>query len=206
MAVTFKNDAEAQAYADKLVLDSAGLPPLTEDVETISQLLKHSTTIGRDIFSIDRFTQWVAARTQSLTQAAAGSNLFNSAPCPITEQEFAKYAPNVIHCIFVNEDELKRIPQGLGQRLRCDKKHGDPRENPRTGTKSGGSYKSGAFGYWLGGPILQSVNVPGKGTQMVRYRPTINMAAENSGAGQKTRNRDAQQGQVDGEDEELLEE
>lgn len=190
MATMFKNAAEAQDYAGKLTLDGDGLPPLTEDPGTIGQLVNHGVQVGKDILTMDRMIQWINKRQEAATVSAAGNNFFSSGPCPINEAEFGKYAPEVIHCLFLTEAELEKVNKAVGavgQGLRCVKKWGPPRRNPKTGKDSGGRYKTGGFGYWLGGVVAQHVDVPGRGKQLVKYRPTINMAAENSGAGQKTR-------------------
>ncbi len=194
VATSFKNEVEAQEYAAGLTLDNEGLPPIDQDPNAMGQLVGFSTQVGRDIFTVDRLMKWVAKRTDALTVSAAGNNFFSSGPCPISEAEFGKHAPDVIHALFLTEAELAKVQAAvgtIGQSLRCVKKWGPPRRNPKTGKDSGGRYKTGAFGYWLGGVIAQHINIPGRGKQLVKYRPTINMAAENSGAGQKTRQKAA---------------
>ncbi len=183
MATMFKTQAEAQDYASKLTLEGDGLPSTQEDPTTVGQLLQHSVQLGKDIFSVDRFVQWTSKRTNAMTQAAAGRNAFSaSGPCPITEEEFGKYAPDDLACVFFTPGDMKLLekafPTGIGQRLRSKKKWGEPRLNDKTGEKSGGRYGSGSFGWWFGGVVAINVDVPGKGSFTVKGRPTINMALE----------------------------
>lgn len=188
--VMIRNAEEADEYAKGLTLDNEGLPPITEDPDAIGKLVEFGTQVGKDVFNVQRLMNWVSKRTDAQVTSAAGNNFFSSGPCSIDEKEFGKHAPDVIHAVFLTDQELVKVEAAvgtIGQRLRCVKKWGNPRRNPKTGKDSGGRYKTGAFGYWLGGVIVQHVDIPGRGKQLVKYRPTINMAAENSGAGQKTR-------------------
>lgn len=183
MSVVLQTLQDAQDYANKLTLDIEGLPPLTEDPGVIGQLLKHQTTVGKDVFTLDRFLQWSDKRTRSQVQAASSRNPFGSAgPCPITEDEFIRFGPEKIVCLFLTPKEVillqKAFPTGIGQVLNSKKKAGEKGVNPKTGKVSGGRYKSGAFGYWLGGKVTIPMEVPGKGEVYVTGRPTINMALE----------------------------
>lgn len=202
MSTVLNTVQDAQNYANKLTLDIEGLPPLTEDPGVMGQLMKHQVQVGRDVFTLDRFLQWTDKRTRSQVQAATARNPFGSSgPCPITEDEFIKYAPEKITCIFLNQKEVallaKAFPTGIGQVLNSKKKAGEKGTvNPKTGKTSGGRYNSGAFGYWLGGKVSLPIEVPGKGEVYVTGRPTINMALEG------TKRTDGSTGAAEGHGEE----
>lgn len=196
------NAAEALEFSRTLTLENDGLPSVTEDIDNVSQLYAHGIQVGKDVFTLDRFIKWTEKKTQAQVQAASsgGGGFGKAQPCPITEAEFGKYAPDQLHCLFFTPAQFKQLqtafPAGLGQPLRSMKKWGEPKLNPKTGKKSGGRYKSGSYGYFLSGVVAIPVEVPDKGIMTVRGRPTINMALE----GTKVHDDDAQMG--DGEDEE----
>jgi hypothetical protein len=187
MATIAKIETPEQAleYAGQLTLDSEGLPPLNESATLISKLVQFSTQVGKDIFTLDRFVRWNDKVRSQAVQAAAGQNQFSAVKCPVSEEEFIKYAPDQIACIFFNSDQLARMekllpgfPAGFGQILRCKKKAGEAQLNPKTGTKSGGRYKGGKYGYWYGGVVTQTVKLPNGKTEVIKGRPSINMVLE----------------------------
>ena len=208
------NAVEAQEYAGTLVLDGNGLPPTSEPAPAIATLLQHQVTVGKDIFTMDRFLKWNDKVREEAVVSAAGRNAFSTAgPCPVSEEEFGKYAPEIIHCAFFSEQEFKQLvkafpaasgqPAGIGQFLRCKKKWGEAKGpvNPKTGKRSGGRYGSGSYGWWFGGQVAMQIDIPDKAPAIVKGRPTINMALEGTKI-KKDGSNGPMTGEGEGEDEE----
>lgn len=153
-------DNDAVKFASTLVLDHSGLPPADADEAGLMSLTQFPTVnLGSGAWSITRHLQWSAKKAREVSNLASQSG-FGKIVCPITETEFEKYAPSTINATV------------HGVRLNCIKKVGAKKINPKTGKPSGGAFKGGKFGYWLGGKVAVEIN--GK---TVFFQPTINMVA-----------------------------
>jgi hypothetical protein len=190
------NETQAQEYADSLTLDSDGLPLASEPPELVAELVKHQVRVGKDIFTLDHFIKWNAKVKTKAVNEAAGQNQFSAVECPVSEEEFGKFAPETISCVFFNQAQMAAMnklvpgfsgrlqgPNAIGQLLRCKKKWGEPKLNPKTGEKSGGCYggkngKGRKYGYWYGGVVIENVRKPSGEVVTIKLRPSINAVLE----------------------------